>query len=168
MSADGIPIESNAAPVRRADRRDFADIRALFRLLQTTHARSHPRIFAPPVESELHEDDFRAALEAPDMLLVVAERDGAVVAAAQASVVDIPGNRALLPRRVAYVTHLITEPSARRRGHGRALMSEIAAWARSRGAETVELYVWEGSAEAMAFYRALGYRPMANLLAFKP
>jgi diamine N-acetyltransferase len=150
--------------IRRAEERDYAKVRALYALLQNAHASNQPQVFAPAGESELTRLDFRLTLESNDVLVLLAEREGEVLAAAQASLAYPPGNAELRARRSVHVTHLITEPHARRQGHGRALIGAIAAWARANEADTIQLWVWEGNAEAAAFYRALGYRTTATLL----
>ena len=63
-----------------------------------------------------------------------------------------------VPRRFVVVDSLVVAARARRRGVGRALMTEATAWARKRGATSVELTVYALNKEADAFYRALGYR----------
>jgi ribosomal protein S18 acetylase RimI-like enzyme len=45
----------------------------------------------------------------------------------------------------------------RRRGIGRRLVREAERWARARGAEEIELNVWEFNASAQALYERLGY-----------
>jgi ribosomal protein S18 acetylase RimI-like enzyme len=56
-----------------------------------------------------------------------------------------------------WVYYLAVAPDARRAGLGRALMQAAEAWLRERGAPKLQLMVREGNAEALAFYRALGF-----------
>lgn len=154
-----------AATVRRAEKRDYAAVRAFYDSLQNAHARKLPQLFNPAIAEDLTAESFTAALAAADTLVLVAERDGEILAAAQASLLEHAGDGPFRARRWAYVTHIFTQPGARRQGHGKALMQALAAWAHLKGAGSIELYVWDGSDEATAFYRAMGYRTVATHLA---
>lgn len=50
-----------------------------------------------------------------------------------------------------------TAPSHRKRGVGRMLVDSVAAWARSRGATTLQLLVTSSNESAMIFYEQLGF-----------
>ena len=162
--SDGKRPDRRPGTVRRAQERDRLAVGALYRTLQNAHALQCPRIFNPALADELSAEDFAASVAAEDKRVLVVERDGEIVAAAEAGLFDHAGDNTFRARRRVYVTHLITEPGARRQGHARALMQAVKDWARLHEAESIELYVWEGSAEAMAFYRALGYRAIATQL----
>jgi ribosomal protein S18 acetylase RimI-like enzyme len=58
----------------------------------------------------------------------------------------------------AEVLRVRVHPATRRRGIGRALMSELERRAASRGLRTLHLDTATNQPEAMAFYRGLGYR----------
>ena len=50
------------------------------------------------------------------------------------------------------------DPERRGRGHGRALVEHVAAWARERGATELQLRVAAGNTAAAALYGAAGFR----------
>jgi GNAT superfamily N-acetyltransferase len=52
----------------------------------------------------------------------------------------------------------------RRKGVGRALVDAVNAWARSRGAERLEVRVAVRNPEGQAFWRALGYEGFVDIL----
>ncbi len=58
-----------------------------------------------------------------------------------------------------YLEDLFVRPAARRRGLGRALLSELARVALARGCGRFEWSVLDWNAPAIAFYRALGAVP---------
>jgi ribosomal protein S18 acetylase RimI-like enzyme len=58
-----------------------------------------------------------------------------------------------------HVADLAVREDARRMGAGQALMQAGEAWARERGLPVLSLDVWATNQPALAFYRALGYRP---------
>lgn len=59
---------------------------------------------------------------------------------------------------VAYVRHLVSAPSARRTGVGRALLHAVAGAARARGASTWFLNVKPDNVAAITLYESLGFR----------
>jgi ribosomal protein S18 acetylase RimI-like enzyme len=90
----------------------------------------------------------------PKALLRLAELDGAVVGFATAGFVyDAERSADALMLLDLYVV-----PEARRRGAARALMANLAAEAKRRGAGCLWWGVDEGDDEATLFYRAIGAR----------
>jgi ribosomal-protein-alanine N-acetyltransferase len=51
------------------------------------------------------------------------------------------------------------DPRYRRRGLGRWLVREVAAWAATRGCDRLRLWVDDANPPAAAFYRSLGFYP---------
>lgn len=64
----------------------------------------------------------------------------------------------------AEIADLGVRPEHRRRGAGRALAEQALGWARSRGAERVEVRVAARNREGQAFWRALGYEGFVDVL----
>jgi ribosomal protein S18 acetylase RimI-like enzyme len=56
-----------------------------------------------------------------------------------------------------WVYYLAVKPDRRRCGLGRRVMQRAEGWLRERGAVKVNLMVRDGNAEALGFYRQLGY-----------
>jgi ribosomal protein S18 acetylase RimI-like enzyme len=71
----------------------------------------------------------------------------------------VSGGTALLGR-------VCTAPSARRRGVGRALVADAAAWAATAGGETMTLCTQEENAASRALYRAAGFSEVPEAYAF--
>lgn len=59
----------------------------------------------------------------------------------------------------ATVVSVWVAPEARRRGLARRLLAAATAWARSRGADRLVLWVTESNAEARALYAGAGFTP---------
>lgn len=92
--------------------------------------------------------DIDRKLAVEDDLFLVAEEDGVIVGSAMAG---YDGHR-------GWVNYLAVRPEHRRRGVGRALMSEAERRLRMHGCPKVNVQVHGGDAAAVAFYRSLGYR----------
>src|SRR5262249_44002053 len=82
----------------------------------------------------------------PDLFLVGIE-DGAVVGTVMAG---YDGHR-------GWINYLAVDPSARRRGFGRALMDEAERLLRASGCPKINLQVRSNNQEVIDFYRRIGY-----------
>jgi GNAT superfamily N-acetyltransferase len=70
----------------------------------------------------------------------------------------------LVERDRAEITDLLVRPPARRRGLGRSLVERANAWVRQQGLERCEVRVAAGNGEGQAFWRAMGFADLMNVL----
>jgi GNAT superfamily N-acetyltransferase len=112
-------------------------------------------------------DDYVAYLEAQcsahDGRVFLAERDGAVVGficAVASARNDSPDD----PAPFAWIHDVFVRPAHRRQGVATALMAEVEAFARARGAKDLRLGVLDRNADARALYRGLGFRDYTRVL----
>ena len=72
-----------------------------------------------------------------------------------------------LGRPGLYLEDLFVKPEKRGKGHGRALLVELAKMARDRGCGRMEWAVLDWNEPAINFYRALGAMPMHEWTVFR-
>ena len=139
---------------------------ALWRVMDTLHARMLPRFFRRPPEGAPPRSraEVERLLRAPDELLRVAVLADEIVGLCHAQVYDTPPQPALTPCRRTHLDSLIVAEHAQRRGVGRRLVEDAAAWGRTRGASELVLTVWAGNEGAERFYAALGFTPVNAVL----
>jgi GNAT superfamily N-acetyltransferase len=114
-----------------------------------------------PEQAKATAEQLRSALFAPEpaVYCLVAEDDsGAVVGFA----LWFRTFSTWLGRHGVYLEDLFVRPSARRAGHGRALLAELARIAVERGYGRVEWAVLDWNVEAQGFYSAIGAHPMSE------
>ncbi len=87
------------------------------------------------------------AQQAQGYQLAYLEHEGAVVAVAGFRVTEI-----LASGRTLYVDDLVTDPTHRSRGHGKAILDWLQGYARKAGCETFSLDSGTQRQEAHAFY----------------
>ena len=156
-AAGGVTANPNvpALRVRRAYLDDWPSARALFREGDDFHADIAPDYFRSGARPE---DEWRRLLEDGTGVVFLAEVPGeGAVGLVAVRIYDTPDNPAMVPRRRGHVETVVVAAGHRRRGIGRRLMGEAAAWARVHGAVEIVLTIWGGNAEAEAFYERLGY-----------
>ncbi|MDX1649415.1 MAG: GNAT family N-acetyltransferase [Myxococcota bacterium] len=164
MTAARGAAASPAGRVRRAGARDLDRLAALFAGLVAHHrplgpawdARSDAEV------ARAARDWLRAELRDPDARVLCLDADGDLLAFLVARVARRPPIFRETTR--GSVDHLVVRPDARRRGLGRALVAEAAAWLRGQGATRLEVAVARGNAEGAGFWRALGFEPAMDVL----
>ena len=136
---------------------DLPAVGALAAGLVTAHHQWDPRrFFTTPDVSRSYQDYFRAQLGNRDVLLLVAERSGAVAGYLYGSVEG--RDWAMLLENHGAVHDVFVAPEARHQGAARALMHEATARFRQRGLERVVLYAATANAEGQALFESLGFR----------
>jgi GNAT superfamily N-acetyltransferase len=140
-----------ALTVRRAE---LADLPAVVRL------------FAIPDEGNLKDEDPSSPLPAcyaealasiaadPRNMLLVAEREGAVIGAFHLTIIQYVAYRG---GRVAQIENVIVEPAARRLGVGALMMAWAIDEARRQGCFRVQLTSNKARTRAHRFYERLGF-----------
>jgi ribosomal protein S18 acetylase RimI-like enzyme len=124
------------------------------------------RLFAIPDEGNLKDEDpssplpscyaeALAAIAADDgNMLIVAERDGAVIGAFHLTIIQYVAYRG---GRVAQIENVIVDPAARGLGVGAAMMVWAIDEARRRGCFRVQLTSNKARTRAHRFYERLGF-----------
>ena len=90
----------------------------------------------------------------PDLVLVAVRDDGGVVGTVTGA---FDGER-------GWIRHLVVDPAARGGGVGRALVEELERRLRRLGAAQVSLNVFGANAGGRAFWRALGYEEVPEVV----
>jgi ribosomal protein S18 acetylase RimI-like enzyme len=68
------------------------------------------------------------------------------------------------PQTYGYVTDIVVDPDARRRGIGGALFNALEAWCRERGATHLQLQVLVSNPASQAFWREMGCSDYSDIL----
>ena len=118
--------------VRRAEERDYAQIAVL-----------EAECFAEPWS----EDSISQTAQSGHAVILVAERDGRIVAY----------GGMLVMFDTAEMLNIAVTRAERRKGTGRAVMNALSAEAKSRGATRLMLEVRRSNAGAIALYEGLGF-----------
>lgn len=91
--------------------------------------------------------DFRSALATETSDILLTRKEGVLIASVM---VGFDGHR-------GWVYYLAVAPEHRRDGLGRIMMQAAENWLKDRNAPKIQLMVREDNAQAIGFYKALGY-----------
>jgi len=100
-------------------------------------------------------DWYAARIDDPAHRIVVVEEAGRVVACVIGSLRDSAPVPGLAGHGDVLVSTVSTDPDARGRGHARAALEQVLAWARAAGVARAELMT---SPDGRRLYEALGFR----------
>lgn len=149
-----------AGPIRPARADERLVLGELLAGLQAHHG-DHPR-YAAAAAGGTPASLLANYLGHPDGKVFVAEREGQPVGLISVALARRPAFFAETLR--GHVEHLYVLPEARRSGLGRALVEAAFGWLRLAGATRVELEVARDNPEGQAFWEALGFGPVTDVL----
>lgn len=149
-------VERPGIDIRPATDHDFEALADLDLSSAAHHAQADPEAYQLPDRDECA-DFLRQRLADPNREVYVAVIGGQVVGMVDVTIVDGPRPGSIhRPIRTADLGISVLE-GWRRRGVGRALMAAAETSARRRGAVRMILDMSAANADALRFYRALGY-----------
>ena len=153
-AAEGLP-----AAIRPATRADLGAIGRLGALLVRTHHELDPRRFiaATPATERGYASYLGGQLGVPDVVILVAERDGEVVAYSYAGMEGWDYMSLRGPAGALY--DIVVDPGHRGGGVGRALLDATLAELRARGAPRVVLSTAATNEAAKRLFAHAGFRP---------
>lgn len=149
---------TSAAFIRRARASDAEPLGRLGALLVAEHHEFDPQRFIAPVANlaARYGDFLVSQLKRPEMIVLVAEREGALVGYAYAG---MEGNDYMALRGPAGVLYdLVVDPDHRRQGVGTALLDAALADLRKLGAPRAILFAAEKNRVAQAMFDRADFR----------
>lgn len=150
--------------IRPARPQEIDRVAALWSLITDHHAALDPlfRMRRGPVaEGELREL-LRALQRDPDAEILVFEDDGTPQGLCIVRIDHAPP--ILEETERAEITDVGVRPEWRRRGVARRLVEAAQRWVGERGVTRIEIQVAHGNVEGQAFWRAMGYGPLMDVL----
>ncbi len=155
--------------IRTATMNDYERLYLLLAEVDSLHTHAMPHVFRalPNLQAARSREYLSELLDDPDNSILLAEQSGQLVGAIITLVRDTPPYPILVSRRVANIDVIVIRQDQQGRGIGRALMACAAEWARSLGAQEIELSVYSFNQHAIQFYENLGYEEISKKMAKK-
>jgi GNAT superfamily N-acetyltransferase len=149
--------------VRKALHSDIAGLDDLFTQVDMLHHDGLPEIFrepSTPARSDNLVDEWLK--ESSTVVLLVAEIDKEIVGFLHAFIRHPPEFPLFEERVYLQIDSLVVAQTLRMHGIGSMLLSEVEAWARSRGVNRIELNVFDFNRIAISFYRKHGFGDLSH------
>ncbi len=145
--------------VRRAIPSDRTAILPLQKEIADLHHEGRPDLFR--TEARYYtEDEFSAKLNHPDHRIFIAEADGVVAGYVFAFIRHIRNHPTYVDRDCFYIDDICVAEARRRHGIASALFEVCRKQAEEDGCANMELAVFCFNENAVAFYRAMGMKPV--------
>ncbi len=150
--------------IREATSRDIDALIGLLYELDVLHWEALPGHFDDPGEPARAETFVSHLLSEENGVVLVAELEGEVIGLVQLAVFDERYGPYRRKHPHAHIGDIVVSGEHRRAGVGRMLMDAADGWAKARGAEEIELTVWNFNSNATALYESLGYKTTKRTL----
>lgn len=147
--------------IRPATTEDYVALLPIAYESQEQHAEALPYIFQEGVYG-LPEDYFRGKIAHEDSSVFVADVEGRVVGYVIVEMQQVSYLDILVERRVAYIADISVLKSYQGEGIGHLLFQECVVWGKARGADSLDLMVWNFNQRAITFYARHGMAPMSR------
>lgn len=151
--------------IRIATEADLPRVNELRAQVSELHAAGRPDFFKSGFPQNLADHIHDIHADASRHILV-AEQEGVIVAFACLAETDIPEKPHKPARCFMEVDEFGVDEACHRQGIGRVFFKEIAAFARARGYDRIELNMWEFNENALKFYEAIGFRTYRRYMEF--
>ena len=146
--------------IRPAERSDLAGVEKLLYQVAEIHRAGRPDIFRESTKKYTAEELF-VIFENPETPVYLAVNDqNEVLGYAFCILRETKGSKLLCDRRELYIDDLCVDETCRGQHVGSALYSHVKEEASRLACNAVTLNVWCLNDSAMAFYRALGMKPL--------
>ena len=144
--------------IRKAERRDLADVGRLGAMLMRTHYTFDPdRFLAPGQGAERGYASFLGnVLEDGDSCVLVAETGGSIVGYVYAALEPLSWKELRGPS--GFIHDVAVDDDARQSGAGTKLLERALEWLREKGTPRVILWTASPNSQAQALFRRLGFR----------
>ena len=147
--------------IRAAERGDAAGVNELYARLDDLHTENLPWLLRRPRATPRNQESFDAVLADDRATILVAFRDRPIgfLHARLSPAPDLP---LFTPQVRCVVDAVFVDPESRREGIAMELLRATEAWAKERGANGMDLNVYDFNLTARELFTAAGYRPLST------
>ena len=152
--------------IRRAQKKDTADVLALLSQVLELHADIRPDIFIPGTTKYTKEELNEMFLDDTRPVYVAENQDGRVVGYAFCVLKEQPFSNNMVPFTSMYIDDLCVDGSVRGMHLGRQLFEHVKEEAKRLGCYELTLNVWEGNDSARRFYEKMGLKTKSTMMEY--
>jgi GNAT superfamily N-acetyltransferase len=150
--------------IRLAVPADYDAICELAEYMDAPHRDALPDRFRKADGPIRRRDYTEKLMSDPGTLLAVAELEGRAIGVINSGIERMPDYPQKRPIKSVLVRGIVVIPEHRRSGVAAALMSALQEWAQGKGAQEIQLNIYEFNKPAAAFFASLGFSPLSHRL----
>jgi ribosomal protein S18 acetylase RimI-like enzyme len=148
--------------VRKADSSDYGALCELFDEVDALHRANLPQIFQKPTGPVRDYEYYLGLIADESVGLFVAQEGQQLLGFVHVVFRQSTPSPVLVPRRYAIIDGIGVKAESRKRGVGSSLSATASEWAVAKGADAIELNVYDFNLNAIAFYQSLGYETISH------
>jgi len=143
--------------IREGTANDYIDIKNLYKEVHNLHVKNRPDVFLD-VDNPLEKEWYEKLLNSGGKKIFVVEGtyNKELVAYSTVEIITQSNIQILVPSKFAYIDEFCVKSLYQRKGIGRLLFNHIEDYAKSEGASSIQLNVWEFNENAIKFYESMG------------
>ncbi len=140
--------------IRRAEKKDTAQVLRLLEQVNAVHHNIRPDLFN--LATKYTGEELQKIFSDDQKPVFVYDEGERVLGYIFTVLIDHGGDNMLVPVKELYIDDLCVDEAARGQGVATRLYEYAVNFARESGCHNVTLNVWEGNGGALAFYRKMG------------
>lgn len=145
--------------LRKAKRKDYSDVIRLLEQLHKVHMDGRPELFVLK-ESPLTKSFYESMISNDEMIAILAEFNHRIIGVCLVSMLNTSG---MVYMKTGYIDKIVVDEPYRRQGIGRLLFEEAENQAIKKGAQRIDLMVWNFNGQAIKAYESYGMTPQRTI-----
>ncbi|PRP69358.1 hypothetical protein BUE93_16360 [Chromobacterium amazonense] len=150
--------------IRKADEQDLDAVCRLAEQINRQHHLAMPELFRDEIDPAAELAFWRERMEGEDRAILLAEREGQVLAFATLMLQTPPPMPFLQPRRICRLGTIVVDEAHQGQGLGSRLMLAAEDWGRRQQADELRLEVMAFNQRAHALYLRQGLAPQSQIM----
>lgn len=148
--------------IREATKNDYDAVHRIQRQLHEMHTEKRPDHYKM-ADTTLDQEYFNNLINGENTKVFLLEQDHPI--AYTILTIKSPVERPILiPKKVVYMDDFGVDQTFRGKGLGKRFFGEIVEYAKTIGADSLELGVWEFNEDAIKFYESMNLRTKSRLM----
>lgn len=148
--------------IREATKNDYDAVHRIQRQVHEMHTKERPDHYQM-ADTTLDQDYFNNLIDGENTKVFVLEEDQPI-AYTILTIKNAAERPILIPKKVVYMDDFGVDQTFRGKGLGKRLFGEIVEYAKTIGADSLELGVWEFNEDAIKFYESMNLRTKSRLM----
>jgi diamine N-acetyltransferase len=141
-----------------ATQTDIDKLYDVFSEVDTLHQEAHPEVFHSARYTNTIKEYYKTCIQDPSMMIFLAAQNELICGAIICTLHTTPENPILVARKYAMIENIAVRNQFTRQKVGQRLMERTHQWAKTMGAGSIELTVWNFNQGAKDFYYQMGYK----------
>ncbi len=146
--------------MRKMEKRDFEKVREIMGKLHMLHVQNRPDLYTK-LDDPFPEQEYLSCMDSDNHISILAEENEEIMGICLVSFREKSG---MVAGRTAYMDALYVREKFRGQGTGERLFQYVLKEAKERGANRLDLMVWDFNQQAVQFYQKMNMRIQRSMM----